>query len=59
MVSNSDLVNKNDIPKNIEISCEGTVFSYDGIDYEITERNKLVYSIWGYEKVGNNIFLEF
>ena len=58
MVSNSDLVNKNDIPKNIEISCEGTVFSYDGIDYEITERNKLVYSIWGYEKVGNNIFLD-
>lgn len=42
----SDSVKENETIKTIEISCEGTVFSYNGNDYEITERNKFVYSIW-------------
>lgn len=58
MVSSSGSVNENEMSETIEISCEGTVFSYNGNDYEITERNKLVYSIWGYEKVGKSIIIE-
>ena len=38
-------------------SYEGTVFSYDGNDYEITEREKLVYSIRSYERIGKHILV--
>ena len=58
MVSSNGSFNENEMSESTEISCEGTVFSYNGTDYEITERNKLVYSIWGYEKVGKNIIIQ-
>lgn len=48
---------KSKLSKAIEISYEGTVFSYDGNDYEITEREKLVYSIRGYERIGKHILV--
>ena len=58
VVSSSDSVNEFETSENVDISCEGTVFRCNGKDYEITERNKFVYSIWGYEKVGNHIVIE-
>ena len=50
MLSLAGCEENRNLTKTIEISCERTVFSYDGNDYEITEREKLVYSIRGYEK---------
>ena len=40
-----------------KLACEGTVFCYQGVSYELTERNKQISSVREYEKVGKHILI--